>query len=331
MATTIKGENVYECDTCTRKIRIPENKQGLDVLPNCNITLGCLGNLRRVLNVREINLTPAVPPEVEGVSDWFQRRTLYTHNQQIANTEWLIQHNLANKPVIHAYVNKIVDGEETLVTQEPTSIKTIDLNNTLLTFTTPFSGVAQCISLATQNVTNPDATTPAVVTPTTMQLTSDTGELTIATLDETSTVSLTLSYITPTGNSNVQYIAIDNVVSIDSPWVNASQAIIAGRKYTIRSFNLSTTPLAPAAFTQGMIPNGTGFFVSAINGVPLTPGRVLFLLGKAPYSFVDRVLDKYVDPYYINQTSPQTLYDAGKGFVEPSGIKTTYPPILVVG
>lgn len=331
MATTTRGENVYECDTCARRNRVPENKFGMDVLPNCNITLGCLGKLRRVFNARDINLTPAIPPEVPGVNDWFQRRSLYTHTQQIADSEWLIKHDLANKPVVHAYVNKIIDGETQLVTEEPTLITTVDLNTTLLTFPTPYSGIAQCISLATQNITNPDATNPVVPVAQTVQMTSDAGELTIATLDDSPAVGLTLSYITHQGTVNIDYINVDNIVSVDSPWVNARQAIIAGRKYTLRSFNLTTTPLAQTVFSRGLIPSGTGFYINTIGSQPVTPGSVLILLGKSPYTAIDRVLDKYVDAYYVDKTSPQTLFDTGKGFALPTIVKKTYPSILVVG
>lgn len=330
MASTTRGEHVYECDTCIRKIRVPENKQGLDVLPNCNITLGCMGKLRRIFNTREVNLTPAVPPEVPGVEDWFQRRVMYTHTQQIADTDWLIEHNLANKPVIHPYVYKVIDNAEVLVTGEPLSIATVDSNTTLVKFATPEAGSAQCISLTTQNITNPDATTYTPVAADTVQLSSNAGVITIATLNDTPMVNVTLSYLTQTGVTTIDYIGVDDIVSIESPWVNAKQAIIAGRKYTLRSFNLTTSPLAPTAFSQGLIPNGTGFYVSAINHVAPTPGQVLFLLGKAPYASVDRVLDKYIDAYYVDKTSPQTLYNSGIGTVCPSIIKLTYPPILVV-
>jgi len=331
MATTTRGEHVYECDTCNRRNRVPENKQGLDVLPNCNITLGCLGKLRRVTLIRDINNTPANPPEIAGIEDWIQRRVLFTYNQTIADSQWLIKHDLANKPVIHAYVYKVIDGESVLVTEEPLSIETIDLNTTLLTFRTAYSGTAQCISLASQNTTNADSINPAAVPADVLQLSSDNGEVTIATLDSSTTVGITITYLSPQGDVIVDYINIDNVVSVDSPWVNAQKAIINGKMYTLRSFNLLTSPLAPPYFSQGIIPNGAGFYLSAISTQPLTPGRVLYVLGTSPFASVDRIYDRYVDAYYVDKTSPQTYITGGKGFVSPSAVKTTYPQILVVG
>lgn len=330
MISSIRGENVYECDTCRRKERVPQNSKGMDVLPNCNITLGCLGKLRRVLNAREIINTPVFPPEVEGLTDWYARRILYTHEQQIAYPVWTITHNLANKPVIHAYTYIYVDDEAVLQSTEPELIETIDLNTTRLTFKTAVSGLAQCISLTSQNTTNPNATAPIITPASVMQLSSDSGEVTIATLDNSPAINVSASYLTSSAIVQIDYTRIDNTPSIESPWVNVSGAIINGRRYTVRSFNLQTTASAPTYFNQGLVPNDTGFYLTSVNGQPLTPGSVLFLLGTSPYATVDRVLDRVIDPYYVNQTSPQLSVSSGRSYAQPDIIRTTYPPILVL-
>lgn len=101
----IKGESVYACDVCNRKIRVLTSRDGIDVVQRCTITYNCHGKLHRVTNTEDINTTPAFPVEVAGVQDWFQRKVEYTHVQPIKSTRWLIKHNLANKPLVYAYVS----------------------------------------------------------------------------------------------------------------------------------------------------------------------------------------------------------------------------------
>lgn len=332
MATYTRGEHAYQCDTCLRKIRVPVNALGLDLLPNCNITLGCLGKLTRLTLAREINNTPAFPPEITGVIDWFPRKALYTHTQVVQSNTWTIVHDLGNKPSIDTYVYLTVNGAQVLTEVEPLTVTTVDENTSIVTFSSSYSGVAQCISLESQNSVNPNSTAPTPVVTSTQQLSSDSGEVTIATLDLTSVISVTLTYITSSTTDNVvvDYSAVDNTVSIASPWVGVKHSIINGKKYAVRSFNLRTTPSAPSYFDLGLVPSGAAFFVSAVNGSPVTAGQALWLLGTSPYASVDRVYDKVVDVSNINRVSPETFYNNGKGYVQPSVVKSTYPRILVV-
>lgn len=328
----VKGESVYKCSVCARNIRVPTNKQGMDVLLRCNITYNCQGKLRRVTIAKEINETPAFPPEVQGVDDWFQRKVLYTHDQPVQSTTWTIKHNLANRPKLHVYVNRIVDGETVLADITPLTETTIDLNTVQVTFATAESGLAQCIALASQNSVNPESTAEIVDNTTAVQISSNVGEITLATLSSASLVSLALTYKTSGTQLNVviDYAGIDNVPSINSPWAGTSTVIINGKQYTVRSFNVTTTPLAPAYFAAGQVPAGSTFYVSNYNGHPPTTGECLILLGRDPYATVDRVLDQYIDVSQINADAPETFYTTGRGYTVPTVIKQTYPLILVV-
>src|SRR5512139_2046272 len=102
----IRGETVYECDVCKRRQRVPTNRQGIDVLPRCNITAGCKGLLHRVTALRDIASTPTAPPEIEGVSDWYQRNVLHIHQQPIRSDRWVVTHNLQNIPILHIFVSR---------------------------------------------------------------------------------------------------------------------------------------------------------------------------------------------------------------------------------
>lgn len=115
----IKGESVYKCDVCMRKIRVLTSREGIDVVNRCTITYGCKGRLHRVKNAEEANATPAFPTEVAGVKDWFQRRVEYTHTQPIKASTWVIKHNLANKPIIYAYATRQCMASATI---DPTQI-----------------------------------------------------------------------------------------------------------------------------------------------------------------------------------------------------------------
>lgn len=328
----VKGESVYECSVCARKIRVPTNKRGLDLLQRCNITYGCNGKLRRVTIAKDINDTPAFPPEVQGVQDWFQRRVLYTHTQPVQTTIWEIRHNLANKPKIHAFVERVVNGKSELVAADPIKEITVDANTTIIEFAAAESGLAQCVALASQNTTNPRAIVPTTVPTDPFQVSTDTGEITIATLATAPLVGLALTYRTSGTEIDltIEYAGIDNAASGESPWAGAQRAVINGKQYVIRSFNLTRTPLAPVYFNAGAVPEGSTFFVSNYNGAPPGLGDCLILLGRSPYATVDRIPNQYIDVSSINQQTPELYYSQGKAFTNRSIIRPTYPLILVV-
>jgi hypothetical protein len=328
----VKGESIYKCNVCSRRIRVPTNKQGMDVFQRCIITHNCLGKLSRVTIAKDINETPAFPPEVQGVEDWFQRRVLYTHEQPVASATWTINHDLATRPKIYLYVNRLIDGIETLVKVDPKTETTIDLNTVQVTFDLAESGLAQCIALASQNSTNPTATAGIAVSTDAFQLTSDTGEVTIATLSTDPLVGVGLTYRTSGTELDItiDYAGIDTTPSVGSPWAGSMRAVINGSVYLIRSFNLTQTPLAPTYFAAGAVPNGSTFFVSTFNNAPPVTGRCLFLLGRSPYATVDRIFDRYIDSAAISSLTPELFYNQGKAFAQPSVIRSTYPPILVV-
>lgn len=328
----VKGESVYQCSICSRSVRVPTNKHGMDVLSRCNITYGCQGKLKRVTLAKQINETPAFPPEVQGVQDWFQRRVLYTHDQPVQSPVWLINHNLSNRPKVHAFVYRLVDGISKLVPTEPKYERTIDANTIEIEFDTAEAGTAQCISLASQNSINPNATASVVADTSAFQVSSDAGEITLATLSDAELVGIALTYRT-SGTSidvTIEYAGIDSIPTVNSPWSGAEHAIINGKRYTLRSFNITTTPLAPAYFAAGAVPQGSMFYVSNYNGSAPALGDCLILLGRSPYATVDRLVDRYIDVSAINTQTPEMYYSQGKAFVSPTVIKSTYPHILVV-
>lgn len=328
----VKGESVYECSVCKRKVRVPTNRFGMDVMQRCNITAGCKGKLGRVTQAKDINATPAFPPEVTGVGDWFQRKILYTHDQPIESATWLVKHNLGNKPIVHVFTYTLVDGESILVGQEPDAVRTVDLNTIEVSFTKPTSGLVQCISLASENLTNSAATAATVASSEAMQITSDGSELVIATALTAPLVTLTLSYTTSAEvpNVDIEYADIDTTAALDSPWSGVRRVMVNGRRYVVRSFNLTLDDAAITAFQSGLIPTGSPFRITKINGVAVKQHDVLILLARTPFTTIDRNYDQYVDPALVDTVDPELYWESSKGYCKPNVLRTTYPPILVV-
>lgn len=327
----VRGESVYQCTTCTRSVRIPTNREGLDVMQNCIITRGCLGKLRRLTLQQDVNNTPATTPSVAGVQDWFQRTVLYVHTQPVQSKKWVLRHNLSAHPIIHAFVNRVVDGETQLVEVQPASIKVLDSNAVEITFATAASGVAQCIAVASQKTTA-TLNYAATAVDSTIQLSSNTGEVTLATLIDAPLISFVVNYNT-SGSSlpaSIEYTGVEIGPSAESPWAGSRKAIINGKLYTLRSYNLTRTPLAPAYFDAGVVPNGSTFYFSKYNNSAIRPGDVLFVLGRDPYGPVDRNTTAFVDASSINVTTPEAFFDDSRAYVSTSLVKQTYPHILVV-
>lgn len=321
----IRGESVYECDVCKRRIRVPTNRQGMDVMPRCNITAGCRGLLRRVTTLQDINSTPATPPEVEGVQDWYQRNVLYTHQQPIRSDSWVVEHNLQNIPIVHVFVYRDVGDGPVLVPFTEVTVETVNANTSILRFPSAESGQVQCVSLVSKNVVNYTSETSQVTSD--IPVSSASGEVTIATLDASSLLDIQLTF-SNTMKSVVNYVGVDNVPTVESAWVGTNSVIVNGRKYTVRSFNITSG--APQLFATDVIPSGTSFVISGVNTVPILPNQVLFLLSRPPHTYADRIYDEYVDAAQVSVTTPEMYYATGTVSTQTTVVRSTYPLILVV-
>jgi hypothetical protein len=383
----IKGESVYQCSVCARKIRVLTSRDGIDVVQRCTITYSCRGKLNKLTTAVDVNTTPAFPTEVPGVKDWFQRKILYTHQQPIKSKVWTVNHNLANKPIVYAYTTRQTEASAThsstnvaagtiwyksnsgydinnpynptavglyeyngtrwvtpsnvisvgmqgstifeyLVLTEPESIKTIDSNTTEITFSVSNSGLLQCVSLASQNTSNPQQSIN--VDTTSVFKISNVGEITIATLDENININVSVNFKSAIvhGGVDVVFNGVDNVASVASPWVGASKIFVNGRTYTVRSFNLSNTPPVPAIMASGDVDPLNALFTFKSFGSNINEN--LILIGNAPYTPVDRIYNQFIDIALLNAFDPPIAYRSGEIYVKTSNIKTIYPLILTV-
>lgn len=326
MEKSTRSEVVYQCDQCKRKIRVPFNPYSFDVVQRCVITLNCPGKLFPVKNIDEINSTPVFPPEIPGLQDWFPRNILFNQTQAIANDQWLVVHNLGSIPVVQVVVDRTdSEGNPTTIELAPDQFEVVivDLNTLRIDFTRAESGLAQCIGTASTNLVNPQTITTIPVE--TFQLTNG-GELTIATTSSAPFVSISVVY-KGTPDAVVTYLGIDNTPSVASPWVGADIVHIAGKNYTVRSFNILTTAPAPTYFANGLIKDGSQIY---FDGLSPNINENFILLGNAPYAAVDRIADRVLDIATINTVNPATFYNKGNMFVPSTGLKSIYPPVIVV-
>lgn len=314
----------YKCDVCKRSIKLPRNSESFEVVSRCIITQGCEGRLHKILNINDAMEAEAIPPSVEGLTNWLPRKVLFTFTQPITSTEWLVQHNLGGKPIVQTFVEQLDENSEpVLVEVVPQSTTTIDLNTTLITFATAQKGVAQFISIASANTTN-QPTEPTISLPD-VQITSN-SFLTIATIDASPSITMSATFYS-TSTITFDYISIDASPSIQSPWVGINKIFVGGKRLTVRSFDIREHPLAFSFFSTGQIVNGSQFFISGLTG---RYGDNLILLAKPPFSVVDRIRDQYIDLATINQLQPEIYYNQGQAFAKPSIIRSTYPPIINV-
>lgn len=320
----VRGDAVYECDVCKRRIRVPSQRRGIDVVQRCIITNNCQGKLHRIRLTKEINETPAFPVEIAGVQDWVQRRVLYSHKQPVQSAKWVVTHNLANNPNIYVYVTRLVDNKEVDVSIVPKKITVIDINTIEVLFDQAERGTAQCIASASKNLTNPSIVTGVAVNSNDHLLTHR-SELTIATTDFSDNINLELTFNSPSSTLPVvlEYTGI-NKASVSSAWSDADTVVISGRRYRIRSFNILLSGPGPEAFGLGAIASGSSVVVST----PLKANEVVILLANQPFASADKITQKYIDCVNLT-TTPRLYLNQGELYAAPAVVRNTYPPIIV--
>jgi len=326
---------VYKCNTCKRTIEIQRNVKGLDVIGRCVITHGCRGSLFQT-KVHPDYIRGSIPDPVLGLDDWKQRKVLHNHTQAIERDEWIIEHNMGVVPTVSVFVDRPIQSNPN--NQEeitPTDIIFIDDNNLKLVFDRPWSGTAQLIS----KQSDPNLLQPLVRTVTQTSAPfqiSNLGEISIATRESESAITLNITYETTSGELIVESYIADDQPSVNSAWQDTAYNNIVvninsvKQNFTVRSFNGITSNM-----TSGVIDSGSTLkFISVASGSPLTSsainkGEVIILLATAPYDTVDKVLDRYIDVANItDENNPNgLLYNNGEFFATTETVTTVYPPI----
>ena len=310
----------YKCDKCLRVIDIVRNVSGMETFGRCNITDGCKGKLKQQ-EILSNFITGSIPPEVEGLNNWVQRKLLYTHNQTVKRKEWTVKHFLATEPSIQVHV---YDGL-VLVEITPTQIITIDKNTTKLVFTQAYDGICQCIARST-NVVEPISKNSVAVKEEEVFIQASVSNVLI--------FASLVDLLTPQAYVRVHWLDsksnalgyIDQIVEPNSTilsWGDFTKILYKGKQYTIYTINVVAPITADA---------GSSFYFDTYMGNSFNPSSSIVLFTDSPFSKFDIVKNKVFDMNTLDQTSSlmYSSFHDGEMFIGDSKIKTVYPLIKTI-
>lgn len=309
----------YKCDTCKREIELVENQSGLEVMNRCVITDGCRGELYRTDRLQDY-IRGQFPARVPGLDDYTPRRVLYNHEQNVAATEWFVEHNLGVAPSLQVLIDVIeapeeeeeaaacvlrtTDGNTTQVETTDYTVTITGPNTLTITFDDAQSGLAQV--LARSSACDVVEETEDEDTPI-FALTND-SLLSFATLNstysESSTVTVEIVYTPPGSTTTItkSYVAA-NSASEESPWNDFRTALIQGRRYRVRSFDTFVSEMS-----DGTIPDGSSWYIGAIDAAPLDDQGVFILLSQSPYDNVDKITDQDIDASTVDASNAELSF-----------------------
>lgn len=292
---------VFECDTCKRQIDIERITTGLEVVNRCVITHGCRGRLYQV-NLHPDFVRGRPLDDVLGLDNWFQRKALHNHIQTIRRKKWKIKHDMGGNPSIQVFVDRPTENdaehrEEVL----PDNIIIVNNDEVTIEFIESESGVAQLVARATDPLLNASTVTSAVAAEIPTQVSTN-GTITIVSRIPTyvaSTITLELIYRNSSNNAeSVITEVVDDQPSILSPWVDANQVIINGKRYVVRSLNIQRPEMA-----NGTILNGAGARLNKVDGNNINHNEFFLLLGKSPFTIVDKDFSRVIDLAKVTSTT----------------------------
>lgn len=320
---------VFECDVCKRQIEKPRRNEGLEIIGRCVITDSCKG----LLHYRSVKQTSSLghsATPLDGVTDWVQRRVLYTHTQDLAHSTWQVIHELNTHPSVQLYIYNDDESGYSLREESDFTVDYVSEREFHITFDTDTRGVAQCISRSSSI----DGKTPLYNTVATsvfqngaIQLTTS-EELTIATLDTSDTIDININYQNP---ADLSLISVDGPTTFTnvriipaSPWAPTERVLINGRIYKVRS-----TTIDSAALRRAGVTTGSPVYFTKSNGDTFDPKEVYILLTSAPYDRVDINRTKLVDMSISNESNAALKFTlrSNELFAVETAPVTVYPPI----
>lgn len=313
----------FECDVCKRTIDKVQNKKGLEVIGRCVITEGCKGKLHRI-GFSADHITGQQTPSVDGLTDWSQRKVLYTHYQNTLSDSWKVKHYLNNDPNVEVFIQTSTIYPDQISEIIPESIVYDNENELTVNLASRYKGIAQCIVLSTSKS---EYTAESVSSIAALQATTN-SELTIATLNSDPTLEVTLTFLSP---KNLAVITTKTYTFDDTPGVNStwksgttSKVLINGKIYTVRSHSIDSNDLV-----QNGVENGTPFYVSDVNGSEPVSKESFILLTNSPYESVDINTSQIIDVSSINVSTAATAfyYNRQEFYAYENTTESIYPPI----
>lgn len=320
---------VYECDTCNRSIDRKQNPQGLDVIGRCIITDGCKGFLHKKDEKKQHNI-PRIPPPVEGLTDWVQRKILHTHEQNIASLSWYIEHNLGTEPAVQVNI-EVINEDNSISLQEllPTEINTIDENNIQLIFNQRVSGIAQCISRSSAKGQKITTLTPTIesIPPSASTQISANGLLTIGIAGYNNTdITVEFNFYSTITRSIIPkqvkfYSNLTNASLASTPWSSSAQILVNGVLYNLFTGIISDLMVDKRTYSVNVI----------IEDILTSPqfsnvlDKTIVVFADSPFGEVDGNMEKYIK---LNSTNTITYRD-NEMFYPTSMLYSAFPFIRV--
>lgn len=314
---------VFKCDTCNREIEKIRKPETIEVIQRCVITSGCRGKLYQE-NVLQDYSRGTLPNDVPGLTNWIQRRKLYTHRQTLQRKVWTITHNLNTIPSVQIYG----DSSGSLIPVTPLSIDIVDENTLTITLSRDYSGIAQLIARSSEQ--EADQEQSETMQQQNIQITND-GIITIAVLEEATAGSpatnivpgdnITVNFFNSSLNTQVNY-QIQNT-TITSPWSDYNRVLIQNKVYNIYQAEPQSSLLN--------IQNGSSFyfnFDSVSYNLTTNNDKMFVLFAYPPQQTFDKATDKYLDVTKINSPNTQLGFISNQQLNVPENlIDNVYPPI----
>ena len=320
---------VYKCTVCNRTLERNFDPEVPDVVGRCIITDNCKGVLYRI-DFKPRVARVRLPSPVPGLTDWLPRQALYTHEQTVETTTWLIQHNLNNKPIVVVYIYKFDYrlNKDVLVeaVESEYNVEYVDEHNVSIEFQQPRKGIAQFIvkdtSIERKQVTPKTKSVQYVIGPK--------GTLTFAfasrLVNGLTHVPFEINLYNSTNgqlyNTITKDIQLHNYLpNYKSPWSLYNTVIVGGQRYIIGSVSIDEE-----------IKEGSGTY---INLPTLTFGTndVLMLYARPPFSVADLDLSNvlYLKTLQIGLIPPFDMVYNGQDFeVVDTFFTKIYPPLIVL-
>ena len=323
---------VYRCDVCKRSVELQQQPEGLERISRCTITNGCRGKLFQEEVLLDF-IRGQRPPPVPGLDDYVQRRVLFNHEQVIASDVWTIVHDLGTSPSVQVFVDRPTsedpDNRIEILEQD---LEIVSPDVLRLRFDRDETGIAQLIA----RQSDPILLRPLqpLFQPTTppQRLTAS-GELTIATLDETvgtnPLITVEIEFQIAGGGIALFTFVADDQPSINSPWVEFNQVLIGGKTYTVRSFLLINAEVIRATA------NGSTFRFTGYDPLGLEAFQVIneddmfILLADPPFENVDTIEDRAIDVSDVTPVNNPFAFalSEAEGIADPVVVQRVFPLI----
>lgn len=347
---------VYKCDTCKRSVELIRNIKGLETVQRCVITHGCRGKLVQADLLEDFSRA-SIPDEVAGLDDWIPRRVLYNHTQTIANSVWIIPHNLGTFPSISVFADRPLTDDETNREEiTPGDVQIIDPNNLLLRFDRPRSGIAQLVARSSDPQLFNPVPTAATETIPSIQISSS-GRVVFATRVKpewnATSFGVQLEFASGGQSAIVAYTA-DSDASAVTAWAGSDRVVIRGKSYQVREFEGVAAEMITGVVLNGNTFRFRGFDFNknvdaggnlsyeyqvdptdAAAGSPFVsvlPSEVYILLASPPYDTADKITNQVIDITQITKSvNPYAMYyDSGEFYASESVLTSVFPSIRVL-